>query len=318
MPAITIATFNCQNLFRRFKFDSTLTQEQVDNAIKNGFIINTKLFEAVKEPERILTAKMFKDTEADIIALQEVENLDTLKNFCTEYNLSKTYPYKLLIDGNDPRLIDVAVLSKYPFERILTHQYVKDSQNKKVFSRDCLELEFMIEGKSFMLFINHLKSMFDLTNPKDGRANTASRRKLQVDALLQIVEERLKKKVNTAAFAIVGDFNDYPSTDSSLKKLFDTSWLTNVVDRLPKEEKWTHFWDNNKLPEEERYKQLDYLWISKMLAKNNPAVLPIINRRGLSKKATHKSIPKRYPEIEESKPSIYASDHCSISMKLEF
>ncbi len=318
MPTITIATFNCENLFRRFKFSTTLTKPQVDNAVENGFIVNRALFETVPQPERKLTARMIKDTNADIIALQEVENLDTLKNFCSEHNLSSAYPYKLLIDGNDPRLIDVAVLSKIPFTKVNTHQYLKNSKKDWVFSRDCLELEFVIDEKPFTLFINHLKSMFDRADPVNGRAKTADKRKEQVSALLRILLDRFGRKNSTAAFAMVGDFNDYPSGDSSLKELFETKWLSNVVDLLPVEERWTHFWDNNKLSEAERYCQLDYLWMSKGIMKLNAGTLPIINRKGLSKKAKHPVIGKRYPEIEESTKVIAASDHCSVAYKFTF
>lgn len=317
MPTLTIATFNCQNLFRRFRFNDKIAKDKVEDAVVNGFIINTKLFETVPQPERILTAKILKDTKADIIALQEVENLDTLKNFCSEHNLSSKYKYKLLIDGNDPRLIDVAVLSKYPFERIVTHQYLRNTANQELFSRDCLEVEFNISGKAFFLFINHLKSMFDLTDPVNGRKNTAAKRREQVKGILKIIEDRLGDEVDKTAFAIVGDFNDYPSTDSSLKKMFETTWIKNVVENLPVAERWTHFWDNNKLIEEEKYKQLDYIWLSKAVVDANPSVKPIINRQGLSKKAKNPLIKKRYPEIEDASSTIAASDHCSVSVKIE-
>jgi endonuclease/exonuclease/phosphatase family metal-dependent hydrolase len=318
MPTLTIATFNCENLFRRFKFNDNLAKDKVDDAVLNGFILNTKLFDTVPQPERILTAKVLRDTKADIIALQEVENLDTLKNFCSEYNLSSKYKYKLLIDGNDPRLIDVAVLSKYPFERIVTHQFLRNTANQELFSRDCLEVEFDIEGKPFFLFINHLKSMFDLANPDTGRKNTAAKRKEQVKGIQTIVEDRLGTTLNTAAFAILGDFNDYPSSDSSLKKLFESEYVKNVIDQLPEAEKWTHFWDNSKLPEEEKYKQLDYIWLSKAVVDANPSLKPVINRQGLSKKAKNPLIKKRYPEIEEGRAGIAASDHCSVSVKFNF
>jgi endonuclease/exonuclease/phosphatase family metal-dependent hydrolase len=159
--------------------------------------------------------------------------------------------------------------------------------------------------------------MFDLTDPDNGRKKTAAKRKEQVEGILKIVEDRLGRKVNTAAFAIVGDFNDYPSTDSSLKEMFETKWLKNVVDNLPSAERWTHFWDNNRIPEEERYKQLDYIWLSKALANANESVKPIINRQGLSTKAKNPLIKKRYPEIEDSTKSIAASDHCCVSVKIE-
>jgi len=317
MPVITLATFNCENLFRRFKFDQEIPKEKALEAVANGFIKNTALFTVVKEPDRFLTARVIKDTKADIIALQEVENLDTLKNFCSQNNLSKMYPYKLLIDGNDRRLIDVAVLSKVPIESIVTHQFLKSPKGGFLFSRDCLELEFLFEGRPFYLFINHLKSMFDRTDPVNGRPITAPKRIAQVDGIINILETKFGKKLNKTAFAIVGDFNDYPSADSSLAKLLNWKAVKNMVTNMPANAQWTHFWNNNKLTDTEKYKQLDYIWLSKALVNKNKNVVPVINRKGLTKKAKNALIGKRYPEIESTKEDIAASDHCSVAVTIE-
>ncbi|GAH95819.1 unnamed protein product, partial [marine sediment metagenome] len=66
--------------------------------------------------ERQFTANVIGDLDADILALQEVENLDILKRFNSNYlykrfKKNKRYKYYGLIDGNDPRFIDVAVFS---------------------------------------------------------------------------------------------------------------------------------------------------------------------------------------------------------------
>jgi endonuclease/exonuclease/phosphatase family metal-dependent hydrolase len=317
MPVLTLATFNCENLFRRYKFDENLPKEEAADAVSNGLIKNAAVFTVAKEPDKVLRAKVIKDTKADIIALQEVENLDTLKNFCSEHNLSKTYPYKLLIDGNDPRLIDVAVLSKYPFESIVTHQYKKNLNKEFLFSRDCLELEFSIGGKPFHLYINHLKSMFDSTDSANGRAITAPKRIAQVDEIIRIVEKRFGEKIDNAAFAIVGDFNDYPSTDSSLIKLHNWSMVKNIVENMPIDEQWTHYWNNSKLAEKDRYKQLDYIWLSKSIYDKNKKVVPVINRKGLSKKLKNPLIGKRYAEIENLIEDLAASDHCSVTVTID-
>src|SRR6476620_10629848 len=77
MSTVTIASFNCENLFRRYKFNKNLSKEQVEQRIKDGFIIDKTVLTTVNETERQLTADAIKATKADIVCLQEVENLDT-------------------------------------------------------------------------------------------------------------------------------------------------------------------------------------------------------------------------------------------------
>lgn len=63
-----------------------------------------------------------RELEADVLALQEVESVDTLKHFrAGALGGRKAYPYVAGIDGNDPRLIDVAVLSKLPITHVRFH-----------------------------------------------------------------------------------------------------------------------------------------------------------------------------------------------------
>ena len=101
MSTVTIATFNCENLFRRYKFNKNLTKEQIEKRIADGFIIDKTVLSTVNQTERKLTADAIKATKADIVCLQEVENLDTLKNFVSEYLSSSGYKYRILIDAND-------------------------------------------------------------------------------------------------------------------------------------------------------------------------------------------------------------------------
>jgi len=61
-----------------------------------------------------LTAKAISETKADVIALQEVESLAALRRFRNDYLKRRGYDHVIVLDGNDPRFIDVAVMSKYP------------------------------------------------------------------------------------------------------------------------------------------------------------------------------------------------------------
>ena len=301
MQTLTIATFNCENLFMRFKFRESISQAKIDNAVKNGFIRDKTLFNTILLPERNLTASAIKDTKADIIGLAEVENLDTLKSFQSQF--VKKYPFQYLIDGNDPRLIDVAVLSKFEAKSLKTHQFDKNGTSK-IFSRDCLEIEYDFNGTPFTLFINHFKSMLG------GRAETMNRRKVQSEQVVKIIKNKFGNNPGNQNFAIIGDLNDYlPS--AGLKPLLDEPWIENIVKtRITNAaDQWTHWYDR-----ENSVSQLDYILLSTKIANNNPNAVPVIIRKGLAQKATAYTGP-RYAGVGLKSPS--ASDHCPVAITIK-
>lgn len=315
MSTVTIATFNCENLFRRYRFQKNLTKEQVAKKIEDGFIIDKTVLSTVNQTERKLTADAIKATKADIVCLQEVENMDTLKNFLSEYMSSSGYKYRMLIDANDPRLIDVAIISKIPISYVKTHQYMR-SGSSAVFSRDCLEAEFMVGGKTLTLFVNHFKSMYDASNltPAQKRAKTSARRELQVKAVLDIIKQKYKNNPERDSWIILGDLNDYPDDKSSLKQLLESKWMENIVQTRISDpsEQWTHYWDTTSVPIDERYKQIDYIFLSKKLATANPAAVPVIIRKGLITKAANYTGP-RFTGVTDKQG---ASDHCPVAVTI--
>jgi endonuclease/exonuclease/phosphatase family metal-dependent hydrolase len=311
MSTITIATFNCENLFRRFKFNSNLKPEQIEKKLKDGFIIDKAVLSTVSLTERKLTADAIKATKADIVCLQEVENMDTLKNFLTIHMPSSEYKYRMLIDAKDPRFIDVALISKIPFSSVQTHQFGDEG---KAFSRDCLEVNFDIEGKQLTVFVNHFKSMFDKSkiSAEEKRRKTGEKRIAQCEAVLSIIKQKFKNSPQKGNWIVLGDLNDYPDDKTSLKKLIDSPWMENVIQTriINPTERWTHFWDTTTIPVDERYKQLDYIFLSKKIADANPTSSPNIIRKGLISKATKYTGP-RFTGVTDNQG---ASDHCPVAV----
>lgn len=118
MATIRIGTFNCENLFARYKFNKTIDPQK---AVIDGWRTDQRHFDISDATSKKLTAQAILALDANVLALQEVENLDTLKRFRDLYlGGRKAYPYVVSIDGNDRRLIDVAVLSRYPLVNINT------------------------------------------------------------------------------------------------------------------------------------------------------------------------------------------------------
>ncbi|MCC7014848.1 MAG: endonuclease/exonuclease/phosphatase family protein [Planctomycetes bacterium] len=307
MTTVRIGTFNCENLFARFRFQSNVKPE---NAVKDGWDVNQTAFDVLNATEKKLTAAAIKAMKADVVALQEVENLEVLRRFRNDFlGGSKSFPHSILIDGPDPRRIDVAVLSKFPIVHARSYQHLG------VFSRDCLEVDLDVGGgKALTLFVQHFKSMLDKEHPCEGRKRTRDRRADQAAAVKKIVKDRFGAQAGKKPFVVLGDFNDYREADqgttSAIKSLVDWDQIEDVIGRLPGAERWTHYWEGNKkchLPE--AYRQLDYLLLSKSLA-NVSNALPELVRKGLTPKATQAGT-SRFAGVTAK---TVASDHCPVVM----
>jgi len=307
MASLRLATFNVENLFARWKF-----KEGVDpvEANERGWIVEEQNFEELGEEDKRLTAAAIKELDADVIAMQEVESVDTLKHFRSKLlGGFPAYHFVTGIDGNDLRLIDVMVLSKLPVVHVRSYQDRRDPvpRGRELFSRDCLEVLIEVEsGTTLTLFVNHLKSMIRT------REETRPKRERQAAGVKQIVEERFGADAGEEKFVILGDFNDYLEKDdqgeSGIDALVEWDQVENVVARRPAEDRWTHYYAGGN-----DYKQLDYMLLSKSLAEANPGE-PEIMRKGMPTRAIKYDGP-RFDGVGKDKPK--ASDHCPVAMEIE-
>lgn len=315
MPQVRIASFNVENLFARFRFDANVDPA---NAVRDGWDVNKTMFTLQDADSKRLTGETIRATRADVIALQEVENLDVLKRFRSDHlGGRRVYPYALSVDGNDPRLIDVAVLSRHPIVHVRSHQEQR-SGNSYLFSRDCLEVDVLVGDARLTLFVNHLKSMLDQDDPKNGRRNTRARRVLQAGAVRRIVTDRFGADAGKHPFVVLGDLNDYLTTDAQgatgISELVRWRQLENVVGRLPSADRWTYYYPGDARRELlEGYHQIDYVLVSRSLAERSPGV-PEIVRKGLPTGATRYT-GERFEGVGKVKPK--ASDHCPVVFQLE-
>jgi endonuclease/exonuclease/phosphatase family metal-dependent hydrolase len=225
--------------------------------------------------------------------------METLKQFDRIY-LKHGYPYAMLIDGNDRRQIDVAILSKYPIENVKTHQFDKDSNGNLIFSRDCLEADIKVgdDGKALTLFVNHFKSQY--------RDNPEKRRK-QAERVAEIIQERFGNDLN-GDFVVLGDFNQSPESET-LQPLLNIERLENIVQTRIDDsaEKWTEEFEGKP-------SQLDYLLLSPSISEKSQNEKPYLERRGLAKYVKSYKGP-RFPGVGPA--GTEASDHCAVFMNLE-
>lgn len=245
------------------------------------------------------------------------------------------YDHRRVVAGNDTRGIDVGVLSRYPVEIVSNAALTLDfldgaaldwgaleplaaTRGRKIFPRDCVEVEVATPFGPLTVFNCHFKSMQPLTRGGDGRLDTRALRQAEAQAVRRIVERRFggASAARAADWAICGDLNDYEEIDGvpvgggALAALLEDGFSVDPVRRLPPTERWTHYFTS-----EDVYVQLDYVLLSPALAARTPQALPSILRKGQPHRVPRLDGALRYPRVGWARPK--ASDHCPVAVTVE-
>ena len=132
-------------------------------------------------------AKVLRDLDAEVVALQEVESPAALERLQkTLQRQSAAYPYYAIADGKNTT-VRCALLSRYPVAEKSEIEVPGDS------NRNILRVDLDVNGCPLILFVNHWKSK---TGPE-------SRRLVYARALSAAIED-----VNPGTdYLLVGDFN---------------------------------------------------------------------------------------------------------------
>ncbi|MDQ7061264.1 MAG: hypothetical protein Q9M43_09045 [Sulfurimonas sp.] len=140
-----IATYNVENLF-----DLQITKYRYKEYRPNTNALWNKKHYKIKLQN---IAKVIKDIDADIIALQEIGSLKALKDLRFELKKQGLYYQYFSIANKKPTSIKVALLSKVPFvyskDLAVTHSYKY---------RNILEAKFKINSQNLYIFNNHWKA----------------------------------------------------------------------------------------------------------------------------------------------------------------
>lgn len=149
---VRVGTFNLNNLFSRFNFQAEIGQSPGADPGGITLTFDQDTFRVRTFMGRLGRAKSPGDTaeiarrirqvvNADVLAVQEVEHIEILKQFNREH-LHSLYSHIALVEGNDQRLIDVGIMSKFPIGTIVSHQTAvhPEEPNRRVFSRDLLQV----------------------------------------------------------------------------------------------------------------------------------------------------------------------------------
>ena len=177
-----IATYNVENLFdlekKGYKY-----KEYKPNTKSNW---NKKTYKIKLQN----IAKVIKDIDADIIALQEIHSLTALKDL--RYTLKQKglyYQYYKIADKKHTA-INVAFLSKYPFT------YAKELKVTTTYKyRNILESRFKINGNDLYMFVNHWKAK---SGPESMRIRSA-----------QVLRNRIREIGYDKNIVLLGDFNSH-------------------------------------------------------------------------------------------------------------
>jgi endonuclease/exonuclease/phosphatase family metal-dependent hydrolase len=291
---ITVGSFNLNNLFSRFNFkvnineikygpNVTYTFDKDDHFWIRNF--KGKLVKPKKYESKLEIAERIKRLNLDILCVQEVEDIGTLKGFNKYYLGDNSYPYVVLIEGNDSRLIDVGLLSRYPIGAITSWKEARaEGQEDKgpVFGRDLLQVEILNRSgnkKLFTIFNTHLKSNFvpyDAEDPVASVVANNEKRKLQSAAIARIIKSVTRPN---SSYILTGDMNDVP--ESEFLKPFTEDDELNLTDALAnptevgemnktKYPPDTHIWTHRFSPEAGHYDYhlYDHIWISNALTDN--------------------------------------------------
>jgi endonuclease/exonuclease/phosphatase family metal-dependent hydrolase len=325
MAKIKITTLNCENLFGRYEFLNkpwSKRPSNYENLIQISGVVSLEPGRSGKiqpdiitKEQRESTAGAIIETAPDILVVEEIENLPTLRMFNRLY-CDNYFDRIISLDGNDPRGIDVGVLIKRSFKadvlNIRTHadealngKFLKSSSrldtsstSEAIFSRDCLEVDIKINGTIITLLANHFKA-------QDKKPASTQKRKEQSKRVKEIAAEAIK---DGKMPIVLGDLNidilqaDY---DNSLDEIYNYNKLKDPFIDVPKDELWSHYYSSGK-----KVSRLDYILTDKRLN----VVSTEFFRKGLTPKCKKYTGP-RLSTMDGN--DLEASDHCPTSVVID-
>ncbi len=155
------------------------------------------------ELERL--AESIRQLNADVLAVEEVENRDYLERFVNVFLADMGYEHVVLMEGNDMRGIDVGVVSRIPVGEVRSNRHTRFPGKDGVpsrFQRDVLEVTLEpADGEPFAVWVVHLKSN------SGGREEAEPIRLPEAQQIRNMIDAELAADPN-ARIIVTGDFND--------------------------------------------------------------------------------------------------------------
>lgn len=199
---VKIATYNVENLFD-LQYSGHEYEEYIPNSAWrwNADTYRVKLKNI---------AKVIVDINPDIIALQEIESLQALKDLKIQIKRDGLYFPYFAIASSKNTTVKVALLSKYP----LKIRELRVTASYKY--RNILEAKVQLGSEDLYIFVNHWKSK---SGPESRRVVSA-----------KVLKQRLNR-LGDINYLLLGDFNsDYKENETFVKKrkFNDTKGITGI------------------------------------------------------------------------------------------
>ncbi|MCB9852268.1 MAG: endonuclease/exonuclease/phosphatase family protein [Phycisphaerales bacterium] len=185
---VTIATYNVLNMF---------------DAHDDPYHSDEGTPQKSREELQKLAATIHR-VDADVIALEEVENRGILEDFTRAMLGDMGYQNVVCFEGNDGRGIDCAVLSRFPVGPVTSYRHLRFEDGNgglTSFRRDLLRVRIEPPDASpFDIYAVHLKS-------KRGGDTSEHVRMAETKAIRRVLEDELARDAKSL-FVLCGDFND--------------------------------------------------------------------------------------------------------------
>ncbi|MEZ4232120.1 MAG: endonuclease/exonuclease/phosphatase family protein [Polyangiaceae bacterium] len=224
--AVRIGTFNVRNLFNdKIDGESWILDEPQSTPTTAEYLVKLGA-----------TASIVSRLDADVVMLQEVENREVLDDLAERPEIGRDYPYRHLLPGNDPRGIDIGLLSSLPIESRASHvddyfgrtDVANGPQYK--YARDCVEIHLRVAGRSLILLGVHFKA----------KSNDDPDKRLAEAQHTRFIADVLAEKDPEAAIVILGDFNDFPGSPP-MDAIDGAPRFESTGRRLPAGDAWSVF-----------------------------------------------------------------------------
>ena len=193
---ITIATYNVENL-----------HDSHDDPYTFDEVIPPKSSEAIKQLTRVI-----RHLNADVLALQEVENEEFLRSMVREHLADMGYRHVIVFPTNSRHGLNLGILSRLPILNTTNHLFnemkVAGHNHPRRFARGLVQVKIQATpNKTLDLFVVHFKARRD----SPGDPLSTNWRAAEAAATRQVIQETLTNNPD-AWIVLAGDMNATPDS----------------------------------------------------------------------------------------------------------